>query len=475
MIKKLVVDTMLKREGIVKLLFLLTAIFLFISDHNLRADPSPQTIDCDSHIVSTSYKRYSLYRYNEFYILCEPYTVQDGDWIYKLFRAKGELSQEDFGLFMRIFKNLNPHIKNTNTIKSGQRITIPLKKSKSNDFKESSPGVVELPTITLSQLTDASKPVKKPISSKSTLSSDAPFSDNASDNAKLNDLTAEVPVHQLKQYAALNNGQLMLKGKYYFPRDNQDDLVIDVSLNPLMQFNNGYKILFVQERDVFDEFVDTIKTFWHDFKIMEFKDLMSLSLYDEPLSIPNSKPLLSNQNYLETEFKPAEPLQDIYVPINMSLEQDHKSAVKQLLDITGYKYTPEKEFSLSVGNVKINVNLGIITKQAGSNVLVVFGDIYGSALESLKNVKQDHIVVTISPLLTSIEAAKKIFSAVGASTTDNPSFVNPNNGKTLLIEGVYVKNGENKLFISKKSALLKDAFNYLNDKHITVIRSYNSL
>ncbi|MBW2591766.1 MAG: hypothetical protein JRE58_01970, partial [Deltaproteobacteria bacterium] len=50
-------------------------------------------------------------------ILCEPYTVRKNDWVYKLFRQKGELSHKDFPEFLGIFQRLNPHVHNINTIR----------------------------------------------------------------------------------------------------------------------------------------------------------------------------------------------------------------------------------------------------------------------------------------------------------------------------------------------------------------------
>ena len=42
------------------------------------------------------YKNYTI-RYDRGWdILCDPYIVKKNDWIYKLFRQKGEISQKDF-------------------------------------------------------------------------------------------------------------------------------------------------------------------------------------------------------------------------------------------------------------------------------------------------------------------------------------------------------------------------------------------
>ena len=36
-------------------------------------------------------------------ILCDPYQVQKGDWVLKIFRQKGEIVLEDFREFLSIF------------------------------------------------------------------------------------------------------------------------------------------------------------------------------------------------------------------------------------------------------------------------------------------------------------------------------------------------------------------------------------
>ncbi|MBF0376689.1 MAG: LysM peptidoglycan-binding domain-containing protein [Desulfamplus sp.] len=560
---------MLKKKGIATLLFLFNFLFIFAEDalflksisysaqstNDLKKQPAveysktPQT-ESQQAVLSTSYKRYSLCRYGELYILCEPYIVKRGDWVYKIFRSKGELSKEDFGLFMRIFKKINPKINNTNKIEVGQKITIPLKKSKKSDFKEISPGVVELPIITLSQVPEATKIVTKPlpdknillsskpepppiakpepktseisskiepepiakselkmpeISSKPTTPSIAkselktseisPKSERSSiaksePETKLNSPipTAPIPpISQLKQFATLHNGQLMLRGKYYFPRNNGDDLVVDVSLNPLMQFKNGSKILFVDDKDKFEGLIDTIKEFWRDFKIMEFKDVSSYgegetSSYME-LNPANSykNRTLPYDNNLQSKYddkktlynKPFSQLEEnAYVPINIMIQQDHKSAVKQLLAIANYQYTPEKEIDISVGNIVVKATPGLITRNGKPNILIVFGDIYGSAFETLKKNQKGHIV-TISPLLTTIDVAKRLFSALGASTTENPSFVNPDDGRAISIEGIYINSDNTELFITHRPTLLKEAFRYLTSKEITILRVDN--
>ena len=110
---------------------------------------------CQALPVSTKaafyYKSY-IVRYDRGWeVLCDPYVVKKNDWVLKLFKQKGELSQKDFPEFLRIFKRLNPHIHNTDIIRPGQQIFIPLKKLNRDSLPGQSTGVVTIPFVTLSR------------------------------------------------------------------------------------------------------------------------------------------------------------------------------------------------------------------------------------------------------------------------------------------------------------------------------------
>ena len=100
------------------------------------------------------YKSY-LVKYDQGWdILCDPYVVQNNDWVYKIFRQKGELSAKDFSEFINIFKRLNPHIHNIDQIRPRQNIIIPLKKIEPGTFPNQSSGVVSIPFVTISKLSE---------------------------------------------------------------------------------------------------------------------------------------------------------------------------------------------------------------------------------------------------------------------------------------------------------------------------------
>ena len=103
------------------------------------------------------YKSYEVRKDKGRDILCDPYIVQKDDWIFKLFKQRGEISQKDFPEFLSIFKRINPHIRNVNKILPGQHIFIPLKILSQDSMLGQSSGIVTIPFVTISNIPELLK------------------------------------------------------------------------------------------------------------------------------------------------------------------------------------------------------------------------------------------------------------------------------------------------------------------------------
>jgi hypothetical protein len=104
------------------------------------------------------YKSYVVEYDRGWDILCDPYVVQKGDWVYKIFRQKGEISSRDFQEFLAIFKRLNPQIHDIDRIRPHQNILIPIKKIEPNAFPDQSKGIVTVPFVTISKMAEILNP-----------------------------------------------------------------------------------------------------------------------------------------------------------------------------------------------------------------------------------------------------------------------------------------------------------------------------
>ncbi|RJQ68976.1 MAG: LysM domain-containing protein [Desulfobacteraceae bacterium] len=100
------------------------------------------------------YKNY-IVRYDRGWdILCEPYVVEKGDWVLKIFRQKGEIAHKDFREFLGIFQRLNPHVQDIDMVRPGQTIYIPLRKLEQGSLPGQASGLVSIPFVSLAKVID---------------------------------------------------------------------------------------------------------------------------------------------------------------------------------------------------------------------------------------------------------------------------------------------------------------------------------
>ena len=102
-------------------------------------------------MAAFAYKNYIVQQNGGHEILCDPYVVRKKDWVLKIFKLRGEIAQSDFPRFLDLFRRINPHIRNINTIRPGQHILIPLKELSRNLLAEESTGIVRVPFLALSK------------------------------------------------------------------------------------------------------------------------------------------------------------------------------------------------------------------------------------------------------------------------------------------------------------------------------------
>ncbi len=455
--------------------------------------------------VKTSYKRYSIFKYKNEDVLCEPYTVTKDDWLYKIFRKKGEISEKDFPYFLLIFKELNPQISNIDAIAPGIPILIPLKKVEKKDYDLSTPDNVDVPVIEFSSLPEdqilapfvKKHTIKKGENISSLIDKEfleesgrlseegikafqlanpniqniniiyegndiylpdpaikseswfqSFFSTKQKDNTSEADQTAapaaqpipdpvdELKLLQLKRYTSLIGGTLLSQGKMYFPDSTGSTQVLDLSKAPVIETEDGTKILVMSGVNQNGMLLEQVKKYWKDLRI----EMMSEAL---------------------EELRTAASLKPVQKP-NLTLE--YKERVETLLSQTEYDYIPETKIPFVLNNIQLEASFGRIIRKEQTDLLINFGNVYGKALAVLE--KKEFKIISITPKLTTLEVSKTLFSNLGYATWDNPSFFTGNRVES--IEGLYAVKTGNKIFIPEKP-LSPTALDYLDKEDIKVL------
>ncbi len=456
--------------------------------------------------VKTSYKRYSFFKYKNEDVLCEPYTVNKDDWLYKIFRKKGEISEKDFPTFLIIFKEINPQISNIDAIEPGINILIPLKKVIKGDYNQTSSGTVDVPVIEFSSTAEDLKSFiqKHKIKKGETISNlidkdflqkggalseegmkafqlanpnikninivyegsdiylpdpsmraqpwfrslfpDKPASLN--EREKKEHLVKQQKIDafklaQLKKYSSLIGGVLLSQGKMYFPLDENSNQMIDLSVTPVIETKDGSKILILTGDTLNDELIKSVQSHWKNLKTQMVADALDQFKKDKLKQSNRPKP----KKNIISEFK---------------------KQIEALLSQTEYKYIPNARIPFMLNKISLEATFGRIIRQDSTDLLINYGNVYGAALNVLK--KREFEVISISPQLTPLELANLIFSHLDYTTWENPSFYTDDGVEKIF--GLYAAKTHDKIFVSI-GQLNETAKIYLNKENIKIIKIYN--
>ena len=66
-------------------------------------------------------------KYKNLKVYYEPYTVKEGEWLWRILTDRYKIPLDERSNFLQIFKKINPAISDPNKVYSGQKIFIPLK------------------------------------------------------------------------------------------------------------------------------------------------------------------------------------------------------------------------------------------------------------------------------------------------------------------------------------------------------------
>jgi hypothetical protein len=488
----------MKKTFILKLfIFIVTALFAYAA--------LPLSVYSGTKGVKTSYKRYSIFKYKNEDVLCEPYTVTKDDWLYKIFRKKGEISEQDFPKFIVIFKKINPAINNVDAIEPGVNILIPLKKVDQKEYDQNASGEVDIPVVefsamsaklnlkpfiqkhkiqkgeTISDLIDKDFLKKSGAISKeglkvfqlanpdikniniiyegadvylpdpsiksqswfqSLLSGKIPTTETK--NQKLETVQSNIDAHelaQLKKYAALIGGTLLSQGKMYFPGKNETSQMLNLSSSPVIETEDGSKILIISDNNVNAELLEYVQNYWKGIKtqlISETSDKI--------------KDRVKNKNL--TKY---------------SVTREYKKIIEIILHQTDYDYIPNTKIPFTINNINLEAKFGRVIRKDEADLLINFGEVYGSALSALK--KREFNIFSLTPKMTTLDLTKQLFSHLGYTTWLNPSFSTRETIQT--IQGLYVvKNlvgkNQDKIFIFVKP-LNQNTIDYLKQENIKII------
>jgi hypothetical protein len=395
------------------------------------------------------------------------HTVQKGDCISILISTRyGPYGEEPYKQGIKLFRLINPDIKDLNRIYIGQDILIPdpviLSQSWYHSLFDPSADNNKHPDMNRSILTSKKTP-----------------------GGSVSEDREKQPATHLSKVSSVLDGKLLNSGVYYFPRPGREDFALDLSGTPLIEFKNGTRILFLMDDKNREPELDRVKSFWKDLHIVGItpnhpvkyvfdavfkslgKDFLKkpLSFFDQGVKVevrgewifdeiaekgnsvrhfcislidhPSERTPESILRYLDQNNI---VLKEILTGKNTAGQKsnglnphksggtvstidssDQKSFVNDLITALGYNYSSNVSISFPYSGVQVKTVSNLFTGSDGNPFLVDFGDLYGDAVSSIQ--KTGFKIIQIKNDDNYPVIIQKILGAMDISYTNNPSFL----------------------------------------------------
>ena len=418
---------------------------------------------------------------------------------------------------MKLFRVMNPKIKNLNRIYVGQMIRIPDPKIQKQPWY---PSLFE-------QTTQHGKTAD--IKPSVTAGQKTPIPSMAKDTEK----QIESP---LSEVAWALDAKFFNKGVYYFPRLGWEDVKIDLSRSPFMKLSDGTRVFFPMNGDNQASEIKMAKSFWKDVHIVTtgpgdsveqifdavlgcFKNKVltnRLSISDHGVKIEvlgmwimeQPDPSEEKKRYLcitliddQKERTPTSIIRYLDqkgIAIKEVLKgkisagreskasrykrapevihvldtSNHKMFVSNFLGAMGYRYRPNETISFEYAGITIEAASNIATHDSGTSFLIDFGEFYGDAVQAIKKSGRNIIQIKDSDTLDAISA--RLLAAMDASFTENPSFlaakISAGHNTTLTIPGFLIDDTKTPETLLAMVPLHEGVVEFLANKGINIMR-----
>jgi len=138
--------------------------------------------------------------------------------------------------------------------------------------------------------------------------------------------------------------------------------------------------------------------------------------------------------------------------------------IADLLHQVDHQYHPNVKLPFTFNNIRLEARFGKIVRKETTDLLINFGNVYGSALDVLK--KREFKIISITPKLSPLEVVDLPLSHLDYTTWKHPSFFTGNAVES--IKGLYAVKKQEKLFIPI-APLSTNAVDYLKKENIKII------
>jgi len=445
--------------------------------------------------------------------------VRRGDSVSVLIaRRFGDFGTRSYEDGIRLFRSMNPGVKNLNHIYLGQLLNLPNPSIRKETW---------FPSL----LNDSGR-----------LTNQIALNDLIMGDGKVGKPTpspipkADEPATGFSRAATILGAKLMAKGKYYFPGEGGQDLALDLAESPVMQLTDGTRIVFTRGEPFPDSDLETIRRYWRRMTVAPLSPETAygsvldavlkamklpiarnrLSIADDGLSVEirarwvfeepapdgtsprhicvtpirtrderTPEPVvrfLAGRKVIVKEILPdredvrQEPSEAIDAQASdedIALDvSDQRSFVADLLGALRYSYSPDGQITFPYAGIQVKAVSNIILKPDGNPLLVDFGDFYGEAALALT--KAGFGIVRIEKADPYMEVTKKLLRALGVPFHENRTFAAAERPEgdniSLTVSGFFIPEARASKVLISARLLPGELIRFFKSRGIAILR-----
>ncbi len=408
------------------------------------------------------------------------YTIQQGDTVSTLIAKQfgGRYGNTTYSQGMRLFKAINPHIEDINRIYAGQKIYMPDPSIREQRWYrtlfDETGNLIGKMADTADSETDGPKPRHQTAPQPQT----APRPDPAA--AKMFSPSPEADNNRpAAEVVSTIGGRLLDKGTYFLPMKQGEDFELDLSRYPMIDLQDGSKVILTDQDRVMDVDLPLIQSYWDNVKVAKVPDNASVQEILDAVLSAFSGDATTNQlafddggvaiqvsaKWIRTEPSAdgRVPRHTCITPIMDASKQTHEAIVryldqndivikeiltggtgttqpprrtdaaadidridganqKVLIDsfsqFMGFHYSPNIDISFPYAGIQVKALSNLLSFGNGREILIDFGDLYGDAVKAIRSTGLEILQINVDA--APIEIIQHLMEAAGRAYTTTP-------------------------------------------------------
>jgi LysM repeat protein len=453
----------------------------------------------------------------------QSYTVKKGDTVSRLIakRFGGRYGNRTYSQGLKLFKAANPHIKDVNRIYAGQKVYMPdpsiREQSWYNALFDEAGSLVEK-EADKAETESASPPPQPAVAAAPEVSGPPSETGTAGPAAEA---------------ASVIGGRLLDKGTYFFPMKQGSDFELDLSRFPIIDLQNGSKVILSTRDRVMNVDLPLIQSYWENVKVVKVaegasaQDILEavfsavsdetatdqLAFDDQGISIRVSAKWI----HTEPSADGSVPRHACITPITSAAEQTHGAIVryldqndivirdilagasetplppsargliaeadridgssqKALLEsfarLMGFHFSPNTSISFPYAGIQVQALSNLLSFGNGREILIDFGDLYGDALSAIRETGLEILQINVDD--GPVDIITLLMETAGLPYTASPVFYGANRSAdfntAITVSGILIPAGSGSNRLFVETAMPEPIELFIRDQGIQIVR-----